>query len=58
MHSEGLRIFSRMTRAMRRRQIVRFIELCVYMVIMSVGCVAVALAISACLNWLGVGYGG
>lgn len=54
MHSNGMRLFSRMTRAMRRRYIVRFVELCVWMVIMSVGCVAVALAISACLRLLGV----
>lgn len=57
MHSEGLRLFSRMTKAARRRQIVRFIELCFWMVILSVGCVATALAISACLRLLGVGYG-
>ena len=55
MHSEGLRVFSRMTKAARRRWIVRFIELCIWMVIMSVGCVATALAISACLKALGVG---
>ena len=57
MHSKGLRIFSRMTKAMRRRQIVRFVELCFWMVVLSVGCVVVALMIGGCLNWLGVGYG-
>ena len=57
MHSEGLRLFSRMTKAARRRWIVKFIELCVYMVILSVGCVLAALAISACLNLMGVAYG-
>ena len=55
MHSKGLRVLSRMTKAMRRRQIVRFVELCFWMVILSVGCVATALAISACLKLLGVG---
>ena len=55
MHTKGMRLFSRMTTAMRRRQIVRFVELCFWMVVMSVGCVAVALAISACLRLLGVG---
>lgn len=55
MHSEGLRMFSRMTKATRRRWIVKFIELCVCMVIMSVGCVVTALVISACLKFLGVG---
>ena len=54
MHSEGLRVFSRMTRAMRRRWIVRFVELCFYMAVMSIGFVAVALIISQCLRWLGV----
>ena len=54
MHSKRLVLFSRMTRAARRRWIVRVVELCVYMVIMSVGCVAVALAISACLRAMGV----
>jgi len=55
MHSKGLILFSRMTRAMRRRWIVRFVELCFYMVVMSCGCVVTALAISACLRALGVG---
>ena len=55
MHSNGLRVFSRMTKAARRRWIVRFIELCFYMVVMSVGCVVVALAVSGALIWLGVG---
>lgn len=54
MHSEGLRLFTRMTKAVRRRWIVRLIELCFWMVVMSVGCVAVALIISQCLRWLGV----
>ena len=54
MHSKGMVLFSRMTRAMRRRWIVRFVELCFYMVVMSVGCVAVALLVSQCLKWLGV----
>ena len=55
MHSGSLRVFSRMTKAARRRWIVRFIELCFYMVVMSVGCVAVSLAISRALRWMGVG---
>ena len=55
MHSKGLILFSRMTKAMRRRWIVRYIELCFYMVVMSVGCVVTALAISAFMKWLGVG---
>lgn len=54
MHSEGIRLFSRMTKAARRRKIVRFIELCFWMAVMSVGCVATALIISQCLRWLGV----
>lgn len=57
MHSEGLRVFSRMTKAMRRRYIVRFVELCFWMVVLGVGCVAVALIISKCLALLGVAYG-
>lgn len=57
MHSEGLRVFSRMTKAMRRRWIIRFVELCIWMVVMSVGCVVVALIISKCLAILGVAYG-
>ncbi len=57
MHSEGLRVFSRVTKAMRRRYIIRFVDLCFWMVVMSVGCVAVALAISGCLKLLGVSYG-
>ena len=55
MHSGSLRIFSRLTKATRRRWIVRFIELCFYMAIMSIGCVVVALVVSAALRWLGVG---
>ena len=55
MHSEGVRVFSRMTKATRRRQIVRFVELCFWMVVMSIGCVGTALGISACLRLLGVG---
>lgn len=55
MHSEGLRLFSRMTKAAKRRMIVRFIELCFWMVVMSIGCVGTALGISACLRLLGVG---
>lgn len=55
MHSDGLRVFSRLTKAVRRRMIVRFIELCFWMVVISAGCVATALAISVCLRWLGVG---
>ena len=55
MHSEGLRLFTRMTKAVRRRWIVRLIELCAYMVIMSIGCVATALLISEALRLLGVG---
>lgn len=55
MHSEGLRMFSRMTRAARRRWIVRTIELFFWMVFLSVGCVATALIISGVLRWLGVG---
>lgn len=56
MHSNGmLRVFSRMTKAARRRMIVRFIELCIYMTIMSAGCVATALTISGLLKLLGVG---
>lgn len=55
MHSKGVILFSRMTKAARRRWIVRFVELCFWMVVMSVGCVFTALAISACLKWLGVG---
>lgn len=55
MHSEGLRLFTRMTKAVRRRWIVRTIELCFWMVFLSVGCVATALLISRCLILLGVG---
>lgn len=55
MHSEGMRIFSRMTKAARRRLIVRMIELFVYMIIMSIGCVATALIIGQGLRFLGVG---
>ena len=55
MHSEGIRVFSRMTKAARRRMIVRFIELCFWMVVISAGCVATALAISGCLKLMGVG---
>lgn len=55
MHSEGLRVFSRMTKAARRRWIVRLVELCFYMVVMSAACVVTALAISEVLKWLGVG---
>lgn len=55
MHSKGMILFSRMTKAMRRRYIVRFVELCFWMVVMSAGCVVTALAISACLRALGVG---
>ena len=58
MHSEGLRVFSRMTKAARRRWIVRLIELCFYMAVMSIGCVATALIIAKCLQLLGVAYGG
>lgn len=58
MHSEGLRLFSRMTKAARRRWIVHVIEMTLTygfaMIVMSVGCVAVALIISQCLRWLGV----
>ena len=57
MHSEGFRVFSRVTKAMRRRYIVRFVELCFWMIVLSVGCVAAALAISKCLSILGVAYG-
>ena len=55
MHSGSLRLFSRVSKATRRRYIVRAIELCFWMVIMSVGCVVTALVISACLKLLGVG---
>ena len=55
MHSEGIRVFSRVTKAARRRWIVRFVELCFYMAVMSIGCVATALIISWCLQRLGVG---
>ena len=55
MHSKGTILFSRMTKSTRRRYIVRFVELCFWMVVMSVGCVVTALAISACLRALGVG---
>ena len=55
MHSGSLRLVSRVSKAARRRWIVRFIELCFYMVVMSVGCVLTALAISEVLKWLGVG---
>lgn len=59
MHSEGLRLFSRMTKAAYRRWVVHLIEMAIKytaaMVIMSVGCVATALIISACLRFLGVG---
>lgn len=44
-----------LTKAQFRRWVVRFVELCIYMVIMSVGCVATALAIGAALKALGVG---
>lgn len=54
MHSEGLRVFSRVTKATRRRMIVRFIELCFWMVVMSIGCVATAALISGGLKLLGV----
>ena len=55
MHSKGTILFSHISKATRRRYIIRFVELCFYMVIMSVGCVVTALAISACLRALGVG---
>lgn len=55
MHSKGMIIFSRMSKATRRRWIIKFVELCVYMIVLSCGCVVVALAVSACLRWLGVG---
>lgn len=57
MHSKGIVLFSRMTRAARRRWIVRFVELCVYMAVIAVGCVAVALFVGKCLELLGVAYG-
>ena len=44
-----------MTKAKYRRWVVRLIELCICMVVMSVGCVITALIISACLKALGVG---
>ena len=55
MHSDGLRVFSRMSKAVRRRWIVRFVELCIYMTGISIGCVLVALAVSQALRLLGVG---
>ena len=59
MHSEGLRLFSRMTKAARRRWIVHIIEMTLKysfaMVVMSCGCVAVALACGWFLKLLGVG---
>lgn len=54
MHSKGMILFSRMTKATRRRWVIRFVELCFYMAVMSVGCVVTALVISACLKFLGV----
>lgn len=60
MHSGNtVRIFSRMTKAAYRRWVVYIIEMTLKygfaMIVMSVGCVAVALIISQCLRWLGVG---
>lgn len=44
-----------MTKATFRRWVVRFIELCIYMTVMSAGCVMVALILSGVLKMLGVG---
>lgn len=60
MHSGNTtRIFSRMTKVHFRRWVVHIIEMTLKysfaMIVMSVGCVAVALAISGCLKLLGVG---
>ena len=54
MHSEGIRMFSRMTKAVRRRWIVRTIELCFWMVFLSACCVGVCLLISEIFKWWGV----
>ena len=47
-----------MTKVMFRKWVVKFIELCICMTVMSVGCVTVALAVGAALRFLGVAYGG
>ena len=44
-----------MTKAVFRKWVVRFIELVICMIIMSVGCVITALAVGAALRLLGVG---
>ena len=44
-----------MTKAQYRRWVVRFVELVICMIVMSVGCVATALVVSWCLRILGVG---
>ena len=54
MHSKGMVLFPRVTKAMRRRQIVRLIELCFWMVVISIFCVLTALAMSGFLKLLGV----
>ena len=54
MHSEGLRLFTRMTKAVRRRWIVRTIELCFWMVFLSVCSVGVCLLISEIFKCWGV----
>lgn len=60
MHSgKTVRIFSRMTKAAWRRWVVHVVEMTIKytfaMIVMSVGCVAAALAISEVLKWMGVG---
>ena len=44
-----------MTKVQFRRWVVRFVELVICMVIMSIGCVCTALVVSWCLRLLGVG---
>lgn len=57
MHSDGWRLFPRLTKAILRRQVVRFVELLIYGAILSVGCVAAALFVGWALQLLGVSYG-
>lgn len=61
MHSKGMRLCSRMTRAHFRRWVIYVIEktlkYSVAMVVIACGCVFTALVIGWCLNLLGVSYG-
>ena len=54
MHSGTLKLFSSMTKAQRRRWLVRLVELAIEMAAMSVAGILVALIVSACLKALGV----